>query len=51
VYDALSARENLMIAARTTTGPAQARERVEGVLSRLSLDGLADEPAAALLRG
>ncbi len=51
LFSSMTVRENLMIAARTTTGPAQARERVEGVLSRLSLDGLADDAAAALSYG
>ncbi|MFA1546007.1 ABC transporter ATP-binding protein [Actinomadura chokoriensis] len=51
LFSSMSVRQNMAIAARTTTGPAQARERVEDVLSRLSLDGLADEPAAALSYG
>jgi branched-chain amino acid transport system ATP-binding protein len=51
LFSSMTVRENLAVAARTTTGPAQARERVEDVLARLSLDGLAGEPAAALSYG
>jgi len=58
LFSSMSVRENLMVAARTTTTPdhkkisaAQARERVEEVLARLSLDGHAAEPATALSYG
>ncbi|TDB98511.1 ABC transporter ATP-binding protein [Actinomadura sp. 7K534] len=51
LFSSMSVRENLMIAARATTAPAQARERVEEVLGRLALDGLANEPGAALSYG
>jgi len=51
LFSSMSVLQNLMVAARTTAGPAQARERVEDVLRRLSLDDLADEPATALSYG
>ncbi|WP_141578385.1 ABC transporter ATP-binding protein [Actinomadura sp. WMMA1423] len=51
LFASMTVRQNLMIAARATTGPAQARARVEDVLARLSLDRLAGEPAAALSYG
>ncbi|MFS2292776.1 MAG: ABC transporter ATP-binding protein [Actinomadura sp.] len=51
LFSSMSVRQNLMVAAQTTAGPAQARERVEDVLRRLSLDDLAEEPATALSYG
>ncbi|MEU5988703.1 ABC transporter ATP-binding protein [Spirillospora sp. NPDC047418] len=51
LFGSMSVRENLLVAARTTTAPAQARERVEEVLGRLDLAGLAGEPGAALSYG
>src|SRR5690606_39784531 len=51
LFSSMSVLQNLMVAARTTAGPAQARERVEDVLRRLSLDDLAGEPATALSYG
>ena len=51
VFDGLSARENLWLAARFAHGTAQARRMVEEVIERLAIGGFIDRPVGELAHG
>ena len=51
LFDHLSARENIALGLPKGTGKAESRHRVDAVLARVGLDGLADQTAATLSGG
>lgn len=51
LFDHLSARENIALGLPRGTGKAESRHRVDAVLARVGLDGLADQTAATLSGG
>ncbi|MEV0592787.1 ABC transporter ATP-binding protein [Nonomuraea cavernae] len=51
LFSSMTVHENLMIAARTVAGPAEARTRVDEALDRLALTSLAAERATSLSYG